>query len=362
MSEIAPSYLDVWQREHKLDPETRRTLEKALGPQPKGKIPPVRIERAPCRQPEVLAGGGRIWGFMVQLYGIRSERNWGVGDFTDLRTLVELAASLGAGIVGVNPLHAAYVSPYSPSSRHALNTVYLDIESIPEFANCREAQGLTKSRAFLSRLLQLRKAELVDYDGVRAAKNEVLEKLYACFREDRARRRRFSEWHAKSPKELRDYALYEALREELGSGGWQSWPKEYHDPGSPAVRRFAKTKQERVEFYAYLQWNARLQLDLVQRRAQELGMPVGLYFDLALGADRGGAEVWSDAEAYATEASIGAPPDEFNPRGQDWGLPPYSPRALRAAGYGPFIDLLRANMPQGGALRLDHVMALARLY
>src|ERR671915_2338278 len=189
MSEIAPSYLDVWQREHKLDPETRRTLEKALGPQPKGKIPPVRIERAPCRQPEVLAGGGRIWGFMVQLYGIRSERNWGVGDFTDLRTLVELAASLGAGVVGVNPLHAAFVSPYSPSSRHALNTVYLDIESIPEFGHCREAQQLTKSRAFLSRLLKLRKAELVDYDGVRAAKYEVLEHLYACFRKDRTRRR-----------------------------------------------------------------------------------------------------------------------------------------------------------------------------
>src|ERR687895_1128411 len=246
MSEIASSYLDVWQREQKLDPQVRRALEKALGPRRPAKK--LSLEKGACYQSERLAKGGRVWGFMVQLYGVRSERNWGIGDFTDLRALVELAASLGAGIVGVNPLHAAYVSPYSPSSRHALNTVYLDIESIPEFANCREAQGLTKSRAFLSRLLQLRKAELVDYDGVRAAKNEVLEKLYACFREDRARRRRFSEWHAKSPKELRDYALYEALREELGSGGWQSWPKEYHDPGSPAVRRFAKTKQERVEF------------------------------------------------------------------------------------------------------------------
>ena len=360
LTEIAPSYLDVWQREQKLDPEVRRALEKALGPRRPAKK--IRVEKGACYQPELIARGGRVWGFMVQLYGIRSERNWGIGDFTDLRTLVGLAAGLGASVVGVNPLHAAHVSPYSPSSRHALNAVYLDIESIPEFGHCGEAQQLIQSRAFLARLLQLRKAELVDYDGVRAAKNEVLELLYACFRKDRARRRRFAEWHAKSPKELRDYALYEALREEHGSGGWQSWPREFHDPGSAAVRRFARRKQERVEFHAYLQWNARLQLDLVQLHAQELGMPIGLYFDLALGSDRGGAEVWSDKTAYATEASIGAPPDEFNPRGQDWGLPPYSPRALRAAGYRPFLDLLRANMPSGGALRLDHVMALARLY
>jgi (1->4)-alpha-D-glucan 1-alpha-D-glucosylmutase len=360
MSEIAPSYVDVWQREHKLDPETRRALEAALGPRrPEKKL---AIEKGACHQPELLARGGRIWGFMVQLYGLRSERNWGIGDFSDLRTLVELAASLGAGVVGVNPLHAAHVSPYSPVSRHALNTVYLDIDSIPELGHCLEAQQLIKSRAFLSRLLQLRKAELVDYDGVRAAKNEVLELLYACFRKDRKRRRRFAQWHAGSPRELRDYALYEALREELGSGGWQSWPGQYQVRSSSAVRKFAARKKERVEFYAYLQWNARQQLDLVQRRALELGMPVGLYFDLAIGADRGGAEVWSDRDAYATGASIGAPPDDFNPRGQDWGLPPYSPRALRAAGYAPFLHLLRANMPEGGALRLDHVMALSRLY
>ena len=360
MTEIASSYLDVWQREHKLDPAVRSALESALGPRLSARK--IRREAGPCYQPEPIARGARLWGFMVQLYGIRSERNWGVGDFGDLRALVELAASLGAGVVGVNPLHAAHVSPYSPSSRHALNALYLDIEAIPEFGRCDEAQRLTKSRGFLSRLLRLRKAELVDYDGVRAAKYEVLELLYACFRRDRVRRRRFAQWHAASPKELRDYAVYEALRETLGSGGWQSWPKEYRSPSSPSVKKFIKEKAERVHFHAYLQWNARIQLDLVQRRAHELGMPVGLYFDLALGADGGGAEVWSDQRAYATQASIGAPPDEFNPRGQDWGLPPYSPRALRAAGYRPFVDLLRANMPQGGALRLDHVMALARLY
>src|ERR1044071_3733459 len=175
MSEIAPSYVDVWQREHRLDPETRRALEEALGP----RLPPKRVavEKGPCYQPELLAKGGRVWGFMVQLYGVRSQRNWGVGDFGDLGALVELAATLGAGVVGVNPLHAAQVSPYSPSSRHALNAIYLDIEAIPEFANCAGARRLTQSRPFLARLLQLRKSERVDYDGVRTAKHEVLELL-----------------------------------------------------------------------------------------------------------------------------------------------------------------------------------------
>ena len=362
VTEIAGSYLDVWQREQKIDPDTRRALEDALGPKAKGKVPAVRIEPGACHQPELLEKGGRVWGFMVQLYAVRSARNWGVGDLSDLRRLVEIAAGLGAAVVGVNPLHAAYVSPYSPSSRHALNAVYLDVEAVPEFSHCPEAQSLVSSSAFQARLRTLRDADLVDYDGVRAAKAEVLELLYRCFRADRARRKRFEDFRRKSPKGLRDYALYEALREKHGSGGWQSWPAQFRNPDSKAVQAFARKEAERVEFHAYVQWNTRLQLDLAQRRAQELGMPIGLYFDLALGSDRGGAEVWSDQTSYATDASIGAPPDEFNPRGQDWGLPPYSPRALRAAGYRPFIDLLRANMPVGGALRLDHVMALARLY
>ncbi|HEX2198668.1 MAG TPA: malto-oligosyltrehalose synthase, partial [Burkholderiales bacterium] len=359
MSEIAESYRDVWQREQKIDPQTRRALERALGP--RRAAARLRMEPGPCYEPEVLAAGGRVWGFVVQLYGLRSARNWGVGDFTDLRTLVELAAGMGAAVVGVNPLHAAWVSPYSPSSRHALNTVYLDVEAIAEFKACPAAKRLVGSSAFQSLLENLRKPQLVDYDGVRAAKQEVLELLYACFRKDRTRRAALSAFHRASPPELRNHALYEALVEKLG-GNWQTWPKGFQKPASREVQAFAKKHQVRVEFHAYLQWNARLQLDGVQQRAHELGMPIGLYFDLALGSDRGGAEVWSDQAAYATGASIGAPPDEFNPRGQDWGLPPYSPRALRAAGYRPFIGLLRANMPEGGAVRLDHVMALMRQY
>ena len=163
------------------------------------------------------------------------------------------------------------------------------------------------------------------------------------------------------PRGARTYALFEALREKFG-GPWQSWPEAYRDPGSAQVKAFHRKNLTRVRFHEFLQLQARRQLDAVQAHARASGMAIGLYVDLALGADAGGAEVWSDQASYALDVSCGAPPDEFNPRGQDWGLPPFSPRALRATGCAPFAELLRSNMPQGGALRLDHVMALMRLY
>ena len=346
--EIASSYLDVWGNEKRIDPEVRAALAKAMGPARR----PSKLEVEPghCYRPEVLEQK-RLWGFMVQLYGLRSERNWGIGDFTDLSKLAEIAAGLGAGVIGVNPLHATQGSPYSPSSRHALNVLYIDVEATPEYASCEPAQRLVKSPKFRRRLQALRQADLVDYEAVRAAKLEALELIFL----------------KKTPrvelptKGLRDFAVFEALREKFG-GGWQDWPKGYQDPASSEVRNFSKRNATRVAFHAWLQASARRQLEGVQRRAQDLGMPLGLYVDLALGADRGGAELWSDQDAFAAGASCGAPPDEFNPRGQDWGLPPYSPRALRAKAYQPFIDLLRDNMPVGGALRMDHVMALSRLW
>ncbi|HZQ73541.1 MAG TPA: malto-oligosyltrehalose synthase [Burkholderiales bacterium] len=355
--EIASGYLDVWGRQREIALETRAALAKALGAPARGR--PARIASGRCRQPEILEEGGRVWGFMVQLYALRSERNWGIGDFTDLLRLVETSARLGAALVGVNPLHAALSSPYSPSSRHALNAVYIDVEAIPELAACEAAQRLLASTSFGKRLKALREADLVDYEGVRKAKAQVLELLFASLGAER--RKAFAAFRKTLPKGARDYALYEALAEEHGYG-WQAWPERHRDPRSQAVAAFARRHARRVEFHEYVQWNARLQLDAVQARAKALGMPIGLYFDLALGADRGGAEVWSDQSVFAAEVSCGAPPDEFNPRGQDWGLPPYSPRRLRAAGYRPFVDLLRANMPRGGALRLDHVMALMRLW
>jgi (1->4)-alpha-D-glucan 1-alpha-D-glucosylmutase len=344
-SEVAQSYLDVWGREKRIDPATREALAKALGPEREPAT--VRLEPGRCYEPALLAQGGRIWGFAVQLYGLRSKRNWGIGDFADLRTLVELAAARGAGIVGVNPLHATHGSPYSPSSRLALNYLYLDLTAVPQYARSAAAQRLVATKAFQRKLEQLRRAPLVNHAGVAVLKTHVLNLV---FRDAKP-----------SVGEPTTYAIYEALREEHG-GGWERWPREYRDPDSRAVRKFAKRHARRIAYHDWVQASARDQLAAVQRRALELGMPVGLYVDLALGADRGGAEVWADQASYALDATCGAPPDEFNTKGQDWGLPPYSPRALRASGYRPFRELLRANMPTGGALRMDHVMALSRLY
>ncbi|HET7298620.1 MAG TPA: 4-alpha-glucanotransferase, partial [Burkholderiales bacterium] len=337
--EVASSYLDVWGNEKPIDPEVRRVLLEAMGPRRRARK--VRFATGRCYQPKLLEER-RLWGFMAQLYGLRSERNWGIGDFTDLSNLIEITAGLGGALVGVNPLHATQGSPYSPSSRHALNFLYIDVEAVP---------GYEPSARFRRRLQALRESDLVDYAAVRRVKLQVLELLF-----------RISKPRVKvRTKGLRDYAVFETLREEFGDG-WQNWPEAFHRPESQAVKAFARKNANRVAFHAWLQAIAREQLDGALRHAHELGMPLGVYVDLALGADRGGAEVWSDQDAYAVGASIGAPPDEFNPRGQDWGLPPYSPRALRAIAYRPFIELLRANMPVGGALRMDHVMALSRLW
>ena len=333
---------------------------------------------ARCYRPPAVENGGRIWGAAVQLYAVRSERNWGMGDFTDLAALLAQWGARGADIVGVNPLHALYphnpehASPYSPSSRCFVNVLYLDVEAVADFADCMQAQAQARTPEFQSRLQALRDAELVDYAGVAQVKLPLLERCYAHFRQQQLARgtpraqafRAYQEAHAPA---LRQQGLFEALqehfhREDPQVWGWPAWPEAYRDPAAVEVARFAATHAERVEFYEYLQWQAELQLAAVCRRAAEQGLGVGLYQDLAVSVDRGGAEAWANQGLYAIAASVGAPPDDFNLRGQDWGLPPLAPERLRAAAYAPFIATLRANMRHAGALRIDHVMALARLF
>jgi (1->4)-alpha-D-glucan 1-alpha-D-glucosylmutase len=331
-----------------------------------------------CYRPLALDGDGRVWGPAVQLYAVRSERNWGIGDFTDLRTIVEQWGGRGAGIVGVNPLHALFphnpehVSPYSPSSRLFLNTLYLDVEAMEDFRECEEVHTTVRSAAFQARLKALRDAELVDYAGVAEAKAETLARLYTHFRTRHLaagspRGRAFREFQARGGEPLRRHALFEALQERFHRDdpsvwGWPAWPDAFRDPQSAAVAEFAAAHAERVEFYEYLQWQADLQLERIGRRAAELGLGVGLYVDLAVSIDRGGAEAWANQALYAASASVGAPPDDFNQKGQDWGLPPFVPDRLREAAYAPFVATLRASMRHAGALRIDHAMGLMRLF
>lgn len=331
-----------------------------------------------CYRPPALDSGSRGWGLAVQLYAVHSHRNAGIGDFTDLRHLIELCHTVGADFVGVNPLHSlflnnpAHVSPYSPSSRLFQNVFYLDIEAIPELDECTAARELIAAPEYQAQLAALQNTPLVDYPKVWALKVAVLERLYADFRRrhllhESARSQAFQAFQTAGGKALERFTLHQALQahfqqQDAAMWGWPVWPAAYRDPNTPAVAEFAHHHRERVEFFQYLQWQANSQLAAVSRRADELGLGIGLYQDLAVSVDRAGADVWSEQALYATTASIGAPPDDFNLKGQDWGLPPMVPERLREQAYAPFIALLRQNMRHAGAVRIDHVMALMRLF
>jgi (1->4)-alpha-D-glucan 1-alpha-D-glucosylmutase len=331
-----------------------------------------------CYRPEAVRLGGRVWGPAVQLYALRSERNWGIGDFTDLRLLIEQWAEQGAGVVGLNPLHAMFlgnpthVSPYRPSSRSFFNALYLDAEAIPDFVECKDARLLVHSPEFELKLQQLRAAELIDYEGVAGVKRPVLELLYKSFRNRHLANgsewaQAFDAWRTARGEALTRFALFDTLYEHFhaldpNALGWQQWPEPYQDPDSPEVAEFLDTHREGVEFFEYLQWQIDKQVVALARRSTQLGLGIGLYFDLALSVDPNGADAWLNRRAFATHSSLGAPPDDFSLHGQDWDLAPPIPERLREIAYAPLIGALRQNMRQAGALRIDHIMGLLRLY
>ncbi len=341
-----------------------------------------------CFVPPDLEAGPGTWGLWLQLYSLRSHRNWGVGDFTDLASMIRWAGeTLGAGALGVNPLHALkntrpyHISPYSPHSRGAVNEIYLDLEGVPEYCRCVDAQRVVAGEAFRSRLESFRKSEWVDYEGVHRAKLEVLELLYRQFVSDSTNRldpgggpspesdraRAFARYCENQGESLDGFALFLALTEHFSKQvpapvTWRDWPAEYLHPSSPAVAEFRRRFQDRIRFYQYVQWQAHEQLMAAARLTRELGMVIGLYHDFALGSDPSGAEGWLLQDVLVHGVDCGAPPDPFALQGQNWGFPPFHPMALRDQAYQPLITLLRQNLSRGGALRLDHVMGLFRLF
>ncbi len=337
-------------------------------------VAPDRIyEPARLRRDE--NGGGKVWGAAVQLYTLRSENNWGIGDFSDLAEVLRLAAGAGADFVGINPVHALFpsdpmsYSPYSASSRHALNIFYIDVAAVPEVRESQEAQALMATATFRKLLEQVRAATQVDYANVAALKLPVLESAFSVFLREHLdrnspRARAYREFMEQGGAALQAHALFDALdrhfRKRGAHAGWHNWPAEYHDPHSEAVRRFAAEHATEVEYFGWLQWLAATQLGAVRAQAKELGLSIGLYGDYAVGVNASGSETWSDQRLYCMGAAIGAPPDPLGVAGQEWGIPPQDPRALRRAAYAPFAALVRASMRHCGALRLDHVMALFR--
>jgi 4-alpha-glucanotransferase len=336
------------------------------------------VSPAKCFEPPAIAAGRRLWGLAVQLYTLRSHGNWGIGDFGDLEMLIRWMASCGAGFIGINPLHAlapadpARASPYSASSRHFLNVLYISVPAVAEFEGCLAARTRMADPEFAHRLDGLRAQQLVDYRGVADLKFEILALLYQDFRDKHLavrseRGRAFLEFVARRGLPLQLHARFDALdrffRATQGSAtGWLSWPQEYRDVNGSAAARFALEHPAEVEFYAYLQWLAHEQLLQAQALTRELGMPIGLYGDYAVGANPSGSETWVDQASYCLGAEIGAPPDPLALKGQGWGIPPPDPAVLQARRLQGFVQLIRDNMRYYGALRLDHVMSLCRLW
>ena len=303
---------------------------------------------------------GRAAGVAISLYGLRSSRDWGCGDFTDLLSAIDSFARTGCAFVALNPLHAIpnrqpyNTSPYLPQCSLYRNFIYLDVERTGAFA-------LTDGE--LHEKNALRASEFVEYERVAALKLAVLARVFARFETDPD----FEAYIAGQGQHLDDFAVYCALDAEMHRRDpnvwlWTDWPREFHDPHSPAVAEFAAHYSREVLFYKFLQWQIDRQLADAQAHALASGMKIGIYHDLALATDRFGTDLWANSSFYVKGARVGSPPDDFSPNGQDWAFPPPNRDAHRDNGYQLFAQSIRNNARHGGALRIDHVMRFFRLY
>jgi 4-alpha-glucanotransferase len=361
---IEPAYIDAYGKRRTVPPEVIERLIEAL----RSGAGTATLE-APTI-PEIIRPGphayqgppGKWWLLAAQLYGVRSRRNWGHGDFSDLLALIELAAEVGAAGIGINPLHALFddrpqePSPYSPNSRLFLNALHIDVEAVPEFEGCRTAD-------MTATIERLRQSELVDYPGLAALKQRGLRAAHQAFLRNAplARRDDFAAFRWSRNPAVARFAAFEVLRRRL-RGPWWEWPPEWQSPDDAAVERLRAETGDELGFYEYTQWIADRQLMRCRDRARALGLPIGLYADVAVGVRADGFDAWNAPDAIVRTLSVGAPPDPLNTVGQNWGLAGFSGVGLQARAFAPFREMLRASMRYAGAVRLDHVLGLKRLY
>ncbi|MGB5446664.1 MAG: 4-alpha-glucanotransferase, partial [Psychromonas sp.] len=330
-----------------------------------------------CYTPDAILQGKKTWGTSVQLYCVKSDTNWGIGDFSDLKILLKKTAENGGDFIGLNPIHALSpshpnnASPYSPSSRKWLNILYTDLNAVDELTRNKSLQAKIASDGFQQQLTLLRGTEWVDYENVTALKLEILRVLFTTLNDNSSesteRLAAFHQYVEQKGESLQQHAAYDALQfkflaEDINSWGWPVWPEAFQSYQSETSQAWIQDNQQEVLFWCYTQWIAESQLQEADQLAKSLGMTLGIYRDLAVGVTLNSSDIWANHSLYCKNISVGAPPDILGPQGQSWGLPPISPAQLQKTAYQPFIDLLQSNMRHCGALRIDHVLGLLRLW
>lgn len=320
-----------------------------------------------CVTPGELLDGRKAFGITANLYTVRSGTNWGIGDFSDLASLARWGGAQGAQFVGVNPLHALLnrgtdVSPYSPVSRLFRNPIYIDPAQVPALASAGDVRSRLRSDVFGAELDALRETPAVRYEQVMAVKGIVLDALFRAFdAAEGSYQREFQDFVQRGGTALRRHATWMAIAERHGAD-WRAWPDALRQPDSPAVARYADEHASRVRYHSWLQYEADRQLGVAASAAATAGMRLGIYQDLAIGSSPAGSDTWAFPDLFARGVAVGAPPDPYSATGQNWGLPPIDPLRLRRSGYAYFIQLLRGAFRHAGALRMDHVLGLFRLF
>jgi glycogen operon protein len=321
-----------------------------------------------CWLPPVMTRAAGAWALSVQLYGLQSTQSWGIGDFDDLARLGELAAGIGASGILVSPLHAPSMgwpdrgSPYSPSSRLALNPLFVSLPKAAERFDTPRFDVWLLDRNTRVALATVQSARLIDYPSVLTLKRQGFEHLWRDFNESRADQGEFERWRQANDNRLRSHLLFEAIADHTGVGNWREWPVAFAKIDSAEVRAFEAANAPRLAFHAFVQWLADSQWREAGNRARKLGASIGPIADLAVGTDAVGADAWAQQDLIDGGFEIGAPPDPICPEGQAWGLPPWRPDALADKAHAPIAALLQATMRGAGGLRIDHVMALERQF